>query len=225
MTHTHDDGEPGNYYLPCGCWSGQSDHTCRVGGWRRPDGCHCGAPDDCYCHESCGDDETKSCAHCYTDCQRGTRPHVWDDGREGQHCRWCYTDRADTDTDYRDALRVAAIRDHTAGMRPRVLTVQAYDGNGEPWQLTNGRTTAEIRPREVTGGETRVAAYRLARMIAVAVPDIASVQIWDTASGSNVWQYVRDNGRGRDYLCQHTGRDRDGRDIGTGDPVPIGPAD
>lgn len=32
-----------DYYLSCGCWSGQADHTCLRG-------CStCGAPDDCYC--------------------------------------------------------------------------------------------------------------------------------------------------------------------------------
>lgn len=39
------------YYLACGCWSEQADHTCMIGNFRRPDYCHCGAPDDCYCNE------------------------------------------------------------------------------------------------------------------------------------------------------------------------------
>lgn len=35
------------YYLDCGCYSEQGDHTCMGGG--RPSWCRCGAPDDCYC--------------------------------------------------------------------------------------------------------------------------------------------------------------------------------
>lgn len=228
MTNTEDDSP---YYLPCGCYSEQPDHTCRVGGWQRPDGCHCGAPDDCYCHESCSDDETRSCTHCYTDCQRGTRPHVWDDTADrngphgtivngGQHCRWCYTDRADTDTDYRDTLTVEAIRKLTAGKAERVLTVAAFREDGSPWLLTNGNTSTTIRPRDVIGG-TRVAAYRLARMVMVAVPEIASVQFWDTASGSDVWQLSRS--RGRTWLDAHSGHRFTDRELGTGDPMPIGP--
>lgn len=65
MTYTADDYEPGNYYMPCGCWSGQSDHTC--GGYR--DRCNgCGVPDDCMCHEMCDSPSTgKACSSCIAD--------------------------------------------------------------------------------------------------------------------------------------------------------------
>lgn len=36
-----------DYFLDCGCYSAQADHTC-LGG-NRPSYCCCGAPDDCYC--------------------------------------------------------------------------------------------------------------------------------------------------------------------------------
>lgn len=58
--------EDRDYYLDCGCWSGWSDHRCRVGNgknrFHNEDGnpfpyCRgCGVPDDCYCHEMCGED-------------------------------------------------------------------------------------------------------------------------------------------------------------------------
>lgn len=43
------DMPPGHFYLDCGCWSAQSDHTCMPGGRPRPSYCFCGVPDDCMC--------------------------------------------------------------------------------------------------------------------------------------------------------------------------------
>ncbi len=47
----YDEDDERDYFLSCGCWSGQADHTCTINGWKRPDNCRCGAPDDCYCNE------------------------------------------------------------------------------------------------------------------------------------------------------------------------------
>jgi hypothetical protein len=43
--------EERDFYLSCGCWSGDADHTCTKPGASRCRGC--GVPDDCMCHEGC----------------------------------------------------------------------------------------------------------------------------------------------------------------------------
>lgn len=44
-----------DFVFSCGCWSDWPDHRCGngMGEFRARYGCRCGAPDDCYCHESC----------------------------------------------------------------------------------------------------------------------------------------------------------------------------
>lgn len=167
-----------DYYLPCGCWSGQSDHTCRVGGFARPDDCQCGAPDDCYCHESCSSDSPDE------SCARHRAEYAAD--RENEHAE-AITENRQRDIAARMAREDDAVRKLTAGKRSRVVRVQAYTDNGNVWQLTNGMPHTDIRPRDCTNGDTRRAAVALARMVLVAVPEIASVQIWDASSGTNVW--------------------------------------
>lgn len=185
-----------DYYMSCGCWSGQSDHTCRIGGgWRRPD-CRCGAPDDCYCHESCSSDSPEeSCA---------SHREEYAADRENDHEEAI----AENDRRNRDARTRAeddAVRALTAGRAPRVVRVQAYDIRGNVHVLTNGMTHTDIRPRDCTNGDTRRAAVALARMVLLAVPDVESVQMWDAASGMNVWGMG--NGRNLDVADRvHTGR-------------------
>lgn len=231
MTYTDDDGESGNYYLPCGCWSGQSDHTCRVGGFTRPAGCHCGAPDDCYCHESCSRNAPEeSCAEhraeYAAELEEEHAEAIAEDIR--RFPGWSSADaRIERDRAHGEAIAEHTFRERdarinreddavtrlTSGRRPRVIRVQAYRADGSVHVLTNGMTYTDIRPSAVLGGNSRLAAVRLARLVLSAVPDISSVQIWDASSGTNVWGIGQSDSGSWFVAYPNRGRDGDPSNI------------